>query len=376
MRSLTPQLTQDADYFDAAGGAVPQNQREQSWYPAPRMVYGSPSAAGAREAARGMTLERTVVVDELGGNTVEFRNYAVAYYDARGARTYARVWDTATPGRDTADVSQMRMTAGSFVFKLLFSAARPSDFPEDVLAGSLALDILPNANGPAVNVRLLQIDIAVKDARAGATGWYFATYAYDRTATGSTWRRMIPLGLTWGNDPSGPPLRESWMNPAAPAYARGSPRRGGKAERPGRQPRLGVHELPQHGPGAEPRQHGAARVGAVRSLAAELVPRPAGQPAVRPVRPPRVRVRDRRGRRDPQRRRLLAAARLHRRAVAAAPSAATFNPCTWDDATPPPPASRRPRRERCGRSRSPAIRRRSSVAATGARRLDAAAPGG
>ena len=32
---------------------------------------------------------------------------------------------------------------------------------------------------PDTSVRLLQVDIAVKDQRAGPTGWYFATYAYD-----------------------------------------------------------------------------------------------------------------------------------------------------------------------------------------------------
>jgi hypothetical protein len=69
-------------------------------------------------------------------------------------------------------------------------------------------------------VRLLQVDIAVRDERAGVTGWYFATYAYDRTITStSPWRRMVPLGLMWGNDPAGPPLTQTWINPAAPAYA-------------------------------------------------------------------------------------------------------------------------------------------------------------
>jgi hypothetical protein len=333
VRSLTPQLTADADYFDAAGGTVPQNQREQRWYPAPRMVYGNPSAPGTREAAYGMTLERTTGDDELAGNTVEFRNYAVAYYDARGARTYARVWDASTPGRDTADVSQMRVTAGGFVYKLLFSAARPSDFPQDILAGSLAVDILPNASGPAVNVRLLQIDVAVKDARAGATGWYFATYAYDRTATGSPWRKMVPLGLTWGNDPGGPPLQESWINPAAPAFAKAHLGVDGRLNGPvdnrvsacmschstAQAPSLANMVPPASGPCA------ASRPSWFRNL-------PGGQPF---------------GRFDPEGSVCetaldsvtLAAADYSLQLAATVgrsrpPSAATFNPCTWDDDSP------------------------------------------
>jgi hypothetical protein len=220
VRSLTPTLTADTDYFDAAGGTVPANQASQKWYPAPRMIYANSSGTGSREAAQGLTLERKVGVGELGSNTKAFVNYAVAYYDARGARTYARVWSTATPGVDAPDVTKMRITAGGMVFKLLFSAAKASDFSTDLLAGSVSLSILPNPGGASVPVRLLQIDIAVKDDRAGATGWYFATYAYDRNAPGSSpWLKMAPVGLMWGNDPTGVPLKESWINPAAPAYA-------------------------------------------------------------------------------------------------------------------------------------------------------------
>jgi hypothetical protein len=221
LRAYKPQLTTDADYLDPLVGAIAQSLRTQKWYPAPRMTYGDPSQPGTREATHGMTKERTMPVNELGGNTRTFANYAVAYYDARGSHTYQQVWSTATPGRDTPSTQNMHFADGGFVYKLLFSAAQPADFPQDILQGSVATSIRPNSNGPAVPVRLLQIDIAVKDSRAGATGWYFATYAYDRTVQNtSPWRRMVPLGLMWGNDPNGPPLMQSWINPAAPAYAR------------------------------------------------------------------------------------------------------------------------------------------------------------
>jgi hypothetical protein len=95
------------------------------------LVYGNPSAPGSREAAA-------------------FRNCAVAYYDARRAD----VWSTATPGIDTANLSRMQCAEGALVFKLLYGAARPADFRRDLLAGSLALNILPNAGGTPVTVRL------------------------------------------------------------------------------------------------------------------------------------------------------------------------------------------------------------------------------
>ena len=308
VRSMTPQLTADSDYFDATGGTVPANQRSQKWYPAPRMIFGSPSTSGVREAARGMTLERPVDVGELGGNTAVFRNYAVAYYDARGARTFARVWSTATPGIDTPDRSRMRFTAGGLVYKLLYSAARPTDFPQDLLAGSHTVQILPNSSGAPLTVRLLQIDIAVKDERAGPTGWYFATYAFDRTVAGnSPWRKMVPVGLMWGNDPGGLPLAESWINPGGAGVREGAPRRGRSPEWPRGQRRFSVYELPLDGAVTVPRQHGASGRRRVRLDARELVPQPFRHTGLRPIRPRRRAVPDRAQRPHADSRRLFAA---------------------------------------------------------------------
>jgi hypothetical protein len=220
VRALTPELTADSRYRDSSAGGVASSLRQQKWYPAPRMFYGRPSDPGTREAAHGMTLERSIAGGELAGNTQRFANYAVAYYDARGAHTYNEVWSTGTPGVDTPDTSHMQFAEGSLVFKLLFSAAEPNDFPVDILDESVAANIQPNPGGEAVPVRLLQIDIAVKDNRAPTTGWYFATYAYDRNFNNtSPWRRMVPVGLMWGNDPDGTPITESWINAGAPAYA-------------------------------------------------------------------------------------------------------------------------------------------------------------
>ena len=73
----------------------------------------------------------------------------------------------------------------------------------------------------------------MKDDRAGPTGWYFATYSYDRSVAGnSVWRKMVPVGLMWGNDPNAPPIVESWINPAAPAYAKAHLGVGGRLNGP------------------------------------------------------------------------------------------------------------------------------------------------
>jgi hypothetical protein len=50
-------------------------------------------------------------------------------------------------------------------------------------------------------VRLLQIDIAVKDKRAGETGWVFGTFVYDAAQKAKDiWQKMVPVGLMWGDD--------------------------------------------------------------------------------------------------------------------------------------------------------------------------------
>ena len=77
------------------------------------------------------------------------------------------------------------------------------------------------------------MSIALKDSIASPeTGWVFNAFVYDKDAKGDTpWDRFIPLGAQWGNypefantpdgkDPDGGPLRETWVNPAAPEFTR------------------------------------------------------------------------------------------------------------------------------------------------------------
>lgn len=344
LRAYTPQLTTDAQYRDPAGGTVAQSLRSQKWYPAPRMIYGVPNSPGTREAARGMTLERTDTLGELAGNTRTFRNYAVAYYDARGANAYRQVWGTGTAGKDVVNTAAMHMAEGSLVYKLLFSAAKPGDFPQDILANSVPAAVLPNAGGTAVPVRLLQIDIAVKDSRAGPTGWYFATYVYDRTVSNtSPWPRMVPLGLMWGNDQTAPPLgagaiKETWINASAPAYARQHLNVGGRLDGPVDNPKsacMSCHStaqaptyanmLPTQGCDQPPFKANWYRN--LPGTQAFGVFKPGQGTCTQP---------------PPARTPVAADYSLQLAStVTKALASQTFNPCTWDDAHPPasPPAA-------------------------------------
>ena len=85
-------------------------------------------------------------------------------------------------------------------------------------------------------VRLLQVDVAVKDNRSGEGGWVFGTFQFDKSvAAQDPWRQITPVTLMWGNDPTFTPAnydpaqaifrKDSWINGAAPVvvYRSGLP---------------------------------------------------------------------------------------------------------------------------------------------------------
>jgi hypothetical protein len=131
--------------------------------------------------------------------------------------------------------SCIKFPEGTVCFKLLFTDASIDQVP--YLKGSVEwqADVNERAN-PAIDdplgkllrkrkvstVRLVQIDIAVRDARANSTtGWVFGTFVYDNKIESSDpWHRMMPIGLAWGNDPGVTPtngtLKECWTNVDTP----------------------------------------------------------------------------------------------------------------------------------------------------------------
>jgi hypothetical protein len=204
---------------------VPARNSRRRWYHAPLMNFNN-----GRELVHGLTEERPLSAPELGikpGATVQ--NYAIGFYNATGAHTFARVFEKP----NEPDASRGRFAAGTMVFKILFSDATPDDFADpggDLLTGAPAWQIATTPNASALTtVRLLQMDVAVRDDRARPSGWVFGTFAFDRSATdASPWRRLRPVGLMWGNDPgylpsdqgAGRPLRESIVSDQIPPYAK------------------------------------------------------------------------------------------------------------------------------------------------------------
>jgi len=195
------------------------------WYHAPWLHWGR----NGREFVHGLTHERVSLPGELSPlQTVPVQNWAVGLYNAPGGYTLGRVWrDPLHP-----DPAAAVFPEGTVSIKLLFTAATPAEVP--YLAGALEWDAYayaevqvptnPAAPRRVTTLRLLQVDLAVKDARvASTTGWVFGTFVYDGLAPGATpWERLRPVGAMWGNDPTltvararqGQVVAEAWINAA------------------------------------------------------------------------------------------------------------------------------------------------------------------
>lgn len=201
-----------------------EKNTKRGWFHAPWLHLG----ANGREFVRGLTRERSSRPFELASTqSQQYRNYAVGFYDARGGYTIGRVWQQPT----TPDPTLASFPEGTTTFKLLFTTAPESAIP--FLAGSpeWIADIDRASSAQQVlesKVRLLQIDVAVKDKRSLKGGWVFGTFHYDSSISDDNpWLRLRPLSLMWGDDPThtssdyaeGKRPTESWVNALSPIVA-------------------------------------------------------------------------------------------------------------------------------------------------------------
>lgn len=231
-------LTQPSDYVNALyryaldGNVVSDwngaGNTIRPWFHAPWMHFGPKG----REFVRGLTRERSTPKaqpgkdGELGPQQKSCaQNWAVSLYDARGGYQIGQVWKNS----DNPDPLSAVFPEGTVVVKLLFTAAAEAEVPylKGTLEWTANINDIPAADVDCRSdltrspqkVRLLQMDLAVKDKRAPVTGWVFATMSYDGNSAGANWYdRMIPVGSQWGNDPnlsSGLKPSESWINPAS-----------------------------------------------------------------------------------------------------------------------------------------------------------------
>jgi hypothetical protein len=222
---------------------VPQKNTKRHWYHAPWLHYGP----NQREFVHGLTGERNSRPFELSATQSDrYRNVAVGFYNDKGGYALGKFWhDPAAP-----NIKGVSFPEGTVTFKLLFTTALPAKVPYLVNSPEWVADLDHSQNVATIKgtkVRLLQIDIAVKDARSSCGGWMFGTFHYDNATAGKTpWEKLRPLTLLWGDDPTltqamangGTKPKESWVNSASPivkyrknATASGAPKTLGWAGR-------------------------------------------------------------------------------------------------------------------------------------------------
>lgn len=193
-----------------------QDNNVRKWFHAP-WLHADPRAG--REFIHGLTKERRSPAKELAPTqTSPADNWAVGMYNGRGGYTIGQVWKN----RDAPDPAAAKFPEGTVAFKLLFTSATVNQVPflKNTLEWEADTKRAKNA-AARPKLRLLQIDVAVRDSRADSTtGWVFGTFIYNGDAPGQTvWDRMVPVGAMWGNDPDrlvdNGPLKETAINPAA-----------------------------------------------------------------------------------------------------------------------------------------------------------------
>ncbi|KUJ20860.1 uncharacterized protein LY89DRAFT_640748 [Mollisia scopiformis] len=207
-------------------GFVVQKNPIRDWYHASWMHWSD----NGREPVNGLTFERPVPPFELSktqGRYLQSWACGIIMLLVR-ATTFGKIW--ANP--NDPKWQDVKFPLGTCVFKVLMTDATDSEIPcmkgspamQAVIAKQpLSPDGMPNGmerNAEASEVRLLQVDFAVRDDRA-PIGWVFGTFMYDGSQKQKTgWDRMIPVGITWGNDPeltqemakAGIKPQEAWIN--------------------------------------------------------------------------------------------------------------------------------------------------------------------
>lgn len=195
-----------------------QKNQVRKWYHAPWMHYGD----SGREFVHGLTRERTTPAPsspgkgELGPDQKSCaQNWAVGFFNPMGGYQVGKIW--ANPTKPDATLSQF--PEGTVIAKLLFTAASTTEvkYLKNAFEWQANIHVLPNQTCPTgvlprkpQAVRLLQIDLAVKDSQATDTGWVFATMAYNGDTEGATpCERMRPVGVIWGNDIAN---SQQWIN--------------------------------------------------------------------------------------------------------------------------------------------------------------------
>lgn len=199
----------EGDRLVGAGG--------EDWWISHWMDYGT----SGRERRMGLTKERGPREGDLTPiSPAGYQVWAVGFYNSAGAATLGEIFEN--PCSPSLPV-QVRFPRDTVSIKFLFTDAEPSKvtYLQGAPEFKALIDPTTSSGDPENRVervvRLLQVDVAVKDRRASETGWVFGTFGWVGPRAGDGFfDNLVPVSLQWGDDPSvyNTDILESWINPA------------------------------------------------------------------------------------------------------------------------------------------------------------------
>ena len=200
----------------AANGKFVANGTEP-WWIAPWMDY----TTSGRERLIGLTRERGPHAGDLSPTSEDgYQVWAVGFYNAAGAAALGEIFsDVCQPSLPV----QVRFPSHTVAVKFLFTDADPDKvtYLNNAPTYSAYIDPPDAPRNTQIedrvkrDVRLLQVDIAVKDRRARSTDWVFGTFAWIGAPSGDAlFNNLVPVSLQWGNDPEvyNQDIKQSWIN--------------------------------------------------------------------------------------------------------------------------------------------------------------------
>ncbi len=219
----------------------PFKNKVREWYHIPWLhpTTTGPNAYppnGGTEGFRGLIKEAPVTPGQLGrgqlGKDGNYSVYAVTLINEFAGYSMGKMW--ADPLNPDPKVLDKRwgggFPVGTVFAKLLFTDAPQGVDQIDYLVNPLTWkayiteNFWTSATRAVTDVHLLQMDIAVRDARAegpGQTGWVFGTFVYNGQLNhANKFMNLVPVGVQWGNDPTDKtnttnpfPVTETKVNP-------------------------------------------------------------------------------------------------------------------------------------------------------------------
>jgi hypothetical protein len=175
----------------------------ERWFSTPWMDYGN----AGREPINGLTRERGPREKDVAPNSPRGGQvWAVGWYNDIAATNFSRIFkDPCNPRID----EHVSFDEGSVAIKFLFTTLDANSLP--YLKGAPQIEAyidpanLAGRGRPEQRVlstmRLLQVDLAVKDHRAIETGWLFGTYVWMNSDSEGLFENLVPVSLAWGDDP-------------------------------------------------------------------------------------------------------------------------------------------------------------------------------